>query len=129
MAITCTFSDEDGILTATARGSDDSPRDVEEHGISILKEAIARNCSRVLCDDRELTYRLSALNTHQAATQIAQIAPHIARVALVPRQDGRKDAEYWTTVATNRGLMVRTFADIGEARAWLKEQICFAMDA
>lgn len=72
--------------------------------------------SRILCDERDLEYRLGTTDTFRAAEFIAASAP---RVALVCAEQNLPDAGFRVDVTVNRGLKARVFTDLDEAHAWL----------
>ena len=74
----------------------------------------------MLCDERALVYALGVFDMFEAAKYAVQVAPKVARIAMVGSPEQMAELQFWETVATNRGLQVRTFHDIDEARAWLK---------
>ena len=55
MTISYSFAVENGLMIVTAAGSDDSVQEVMDYGVAIIAAAVASNCTRVLCDERDLT--------------------------------------------------------------------------
>jgi hypothetical protein len=102
-----------------AVGCDDSLDDVREYGKGVVEACRAAGCVRVLCDERELEYKLGAVDTFESAAFIAEYAPHVARIAIVCGPQQLADASFWETVAVNRGLSVRAFRDVPAAEEWL----------
>jgi hypothetical protein len=119
MAINYTLKKEGNNLEVTAAGFDGSLEEVQEYGMAVLQEAIRGNVSTVLCDETQLEYRLGTLDTYTSAEFISAHAPKLARVAIVCNDKGYTDASFWETVVVNRGLTVRVFKDVLEARKWL----------
>ena len=121
MAIDYTMTVQDKILTVHAWGFDESLEQVKQYGIALIEACVVNGVTHVLCDERDLEYRLSTIDTYEEAEFISAHAPHVARVAIIPNEKYVQDAQFWETVAVNRGLLVRMFQDPGAARVWLLE--------
>lgn len=119
MSITYSFRNEGDTLFVQASGVDDSLDDVLAYGAAVIEKALLHRATRILCDERQLIYRLTTLDTFAAAEFIAREAPHIARIALVCAPHQFADAAFWENVAVNRGLSVCAFKDPERAKAWL----------
>jgi hypothetical protein len=121
MAITFEMRAENSILFVTAKGIDDSIEEVKAFGAAIIRSAIEHQCTKILSDERELEYRLGALDNFESAQFIAEFAPKVGKVAIVCDQKYLEDGEFWQNVASNRGLMAGAFTDYDKAMAWLAE--------
>ena len=121
MGIEYGFEVRDGVLQVQAWGEDDSLEDVTGYGLAVIQAARANGCNRVLCEEQQLRYRLGTLDIHRSAAFMAEQAPDVARVAIVPPPEAADDAHFWETVAVNRGLQVRMFRDPEQARAWVTQ--------
>lgn len=119
MAINYTFENEAKLLKVKASGKDDTVEQVIEYGMAVLNAAISLECIKVLCDETELQYSIGTFDTYESARIISQNAPNIAQVAIVCNPLQIEDADFWSTVASNRGLHVRVFKTIDEANSWL----------
>ncbi len=119
MAIDFTACKKGDTLLVHAHGFDESLEQVEQYGMSIIAAALEQGAAQVLCDERELEYRLGTLDTYDAAAHIAAHAPAVCKVAIVCRPADIADAKFWETVAVNRGLTVRIFKEITDAYIWL----------
>lgn len=120
MAIDYSFHVDGNLLRVKASGRDESLEEVMAYGLAIIETAKESGCTRVLCDELELDYALGTFDTFEAAKFIAEQVPGVARVAIVCKQEQADDAEFWETVATNRGMSVRMFHDLEEAEAWIR---------
>jgi hypothetical protein len=109
-------------LFVTASGQDDGPEEVMAYAQAVIQLGIKHGVRRVLCDERNLQYRLGTLGIFDAAEYVAKIAPRIARAALVCAPGSAKDGRFWETVVVNRGLQVRVETDYDKALSWLKEE-------
>jgi hypothetical protein len=122
MSIQYSLKPEGDLLTVKTRGFDENLQEVEQYGLAVLEACKEGSYSRVLCDETELEYRLGTLDTYQSAVFLANHAPRLIKAAIVCNEKFVKDAQFWETVAVNRGLTVRVFKGIGSAREWLDDQ-------
>lgn len=123
MTISFEAESTDGLLTVTTSGQDDNPEEVIAYGSAVIDLAIRNHASRILCDERNLEYRLGTVDTFRAAEAIAARAPKVARVAIVCKPSDFEDGKFWETVAVNRGLEARFFTDIDKARIWVLKDV------
>lgn len=124
MAIDYTIDYDEGadLVRVQARGVDESLEEVQRYGTAVIDACRHRNCSLVLVDERELTYRLSTGETYELGQYYAAFCPQgVLRVALVVNQSNLEDAEFFETVTFNRGLQFNIFTSMDEALAWLKQ--------
>jgi hypothetical protein len=121
VSIQYSLSGEGDTLRVVASGFDDSREEVEAYGFAIIRTCLELGYRRVLCDESELEYRLSTLDTYRAAVVMAENAPDVARVAIVPNPRFVSDAHFWEDVAANRGLIVRIFRTLADAQRWLAD--------
>lgn len=119
MSIQYVLKSEGDLLTVKTTGFDESLEEVERYGLAILEACKAGNYLRVLCDETELEYRLSTLDTYESAVFLASQAPRLVKAAIVCNEKFVQDAHFWETVAVNRGLTVRVFKDAASAQEWL----------
>jgi hypothetical protein len=109
----------ENLLLITASGRDDNVRQVIDYGTAVIDLAIRHGATLILCDERNLEYRLDTFDTFQTAKHIAELAPKVIRVAIVCDPEFLEDGKFWETVAVNRALQVRVDTDIDRAKAWL----------
>ncbi len=107
-------------LRVKATGKDDNLEKVENYGIAVLEAAISCGCAKVLCDETELEYSLDTFDSFESAKFIAEHAPKISKTAIVCKPSNSLDADFWETVAVNRGLQVKMCKTLDEAEEWLK---------
>lgn len=120
MAIEVSFEKENDLLRVTTSGIDESIEEVKEYAMKIIDAATSFACTRILCDERYLRYKLSVTETFDYAKFVSETAPRIGKVAIVCQSAGINDAEFWENVTVNRGLMVKAFINIEDAEIWLK---------
>jgi hypothetical protein len=119
MAIHFSTLVEGDLMQVTTRGFDESLAQVQDYGMALVDRCQANGVRHVLCDERALEYRLTTCDTYKLAEFLAARIPLVARVAIVCNPKFAVDARFFEDVASNRGLSVRMFTDIGPARAWL----------
>ena len=119
MAIEFHCTIENTLLLVKTSGYDESLEEVQQYGLALIQACQEHGVTRVLCDESELEYRLGTLDIFESAAFMSQAAPEVARAAIVCNPRHAADAQFWETVAVNRGLQVRFFPDIEKARAWL----------
>lgn len=107
------------LLWVEARGADDDLAEVRAYGLAVIAAAQAAGVQRVLCDERELHYRLGFGDTWAAATALAEAAPGVGRLALVTALEEAGMARFFEDTAVTRGLQCRVFLDVEAARQWL----------
>jgi hypothetical protein len=114
----CIHTDGD-LLRVVASGKDDSLEDVNNYGSAVVAAALSSGCRRILCDERELQYSIDTVDIYESAEFMAQQARGVVRAAIVTPAGHEDDAEFWETVAVNRGLKVRMFRRLEDAERWL----------
>ena len=112
---------EDNLLKVKASGKDDNLEDVLNYTNAIIDAALQNNAHRILCDERDLEYNLSIGETFQLAEIVAEKHKYAERIAIVHHPQFETDAQFYETVATNRGLIVKVTSNIEFALKWLKE--------
>ena len=83
MSINFSIEVEDDLLRVTATGVDDNLEQVKEYGMAVIGAAIDYGVSRVLCNEKDLSYLLGTFDTYESARLIPEAAPKIAQVAIV----------------------------------------------
>lgn len=121
MAIHYETTCDNGVLRVTTRGSDDGLGAVISYADGVAASAKGCGCTKILCDERELTYDLSTMDTYAAAEAASVYGGLGARIAIVCRPEFLEAGIFYENVATNRGLHLKVTTDIGEAERWLSE--------
>lgn len=119
MAINFNISPKGKMLFVKASGEDENIEEVKEYAQAILESAFQNESNIILCDERELIYKLSVIDTFQLAEFVSQNCPLIFKVAIVTNTDNIKDINFYETVVTNRGMRLKVFNQIQEAEDWL----------
>ena len=120
MAINYTLSIEDKTLKVVATGKDDNLQDVKNYSQAVIEEAIKHQCNFVFCDERNLEYSLSMIDTYRLAEEASKKAKRTARIAIVCNEKYIEEGKFYETVASNRGVRVLVTSDYELAVSWLK---------
>jgi hypothetical protein len=120
MAIQYTIASEGDTLLVSAAGYDETLDEVQAYALAVINACQENGCTRVLCDETALEYRLGTIDTYQSAQFVAAHGAQIEMVAIVCSPRFSVDARFWEDVAVNRGLTVRVFREGDAARMWLR---------
>lgn len=120
MAIKYSIENNEKYLKVTANGVDDNLSQVMEYAQAVIAAAMEYQSSKILCDERNLKYNLAVMDTYQLAEFASQYAKYCAQIALVCNKQSMKDGEFYETVSSNRGLIVKVFSSFKEAEKWLE---------
>jgi len=121
MAIDYKIKYHNGILKVTTKGADENLEDVIQYANAIIEAAFKHQRRLILCDERELEYKLTTLDTYKLAEFASSYAQHIVKIVIVCNPRCLPEGKFCETVTTNRGLKVRITTDIEEAEKWLNE--------
>ena len=111
---------EGKLLKVATSGEDENLEEVIAYANDIIDRAVKGNCTRVVCDERNLIWKLSTFDTFQLAENTSLKAPRIAKIAIVCNSRYVEEGRFYETVATNRGLVIRVLSDYDEALKWLE---------
>jgi len=137
MTLIASTSVESGVLRVTVAGAFSLPV-AETNFLEILAAVASEECFKVLVDGRLVEGDPSTIQRFLYGSFAAEsVASHIrnGKVAQTPRfayvlQEPVLDPErFGETVALNRGLWVKVFENIDDARAWLRSAPASSADA
>lgn len=120
MAINYRFELDNKTLNVFANGKDENLEEVMAYGQAILEYAISHDCNKILCDERNLEYALSTVDTYELAKAASEAARAVGKIAVVCNKKYLDNGEFFETVAVNRGLIVFVTADYEKAIEWIK---------
>jgi hypothetical protein len=120
MSIEYSINVAGGVVRVKASGEDESLEQTKKYSLAVLQAAIDTDTRKVLCDERDLDYKLDIFETFELAKIIAENVKKMGRLAIVCKPEHVKSGKFWETVAINRGLYVRFFLSLEEAEEWLK---------
>lgn len=119
MAIQYSFNKTGDMLEVETSGFDESLKEVKAYGYAVIVEAIQSNCKQVLCNELNLEYRLGTIDLFQSGKFIAENAPGVGKVAIVTTEKQLPEIKFWENVVNNRGLRLKVFSEVQEAKNWL----------
>lgn len=115
------FAECDGFVHASVTG-DNSASNVQAYLYDVLQECKRRNCYRVLIEENLQGPRLDVDQVFSIASEGAMGAlGFFHAIAFVDVEMGEM-AHFAETVAMNRGMPIRAFPTVGEAKAWIAAQ-------
>jgi hypothetical protein len=119
MEYSITADDEFLRVQVSGRDTDRPPSDV---CAIILQESAKSGRPRILIE-LDQKFPLSPTSQHALVTRLPEIGfTHEHRIALVHRTaEARKSNDFINLVAANRGVMVRNFPGLDDAKTWLRE--------
>ena len=87
----------------------------------VQRECAARNCPRLLIEERLEGPRLGTTSVFEIAAENSATAQgHFKAIAYVDVNAEGNLMQFAETVAINRGLPVRVFSSVGDAENWLR---------
>jgi hypothetical protein len=87
----------------------------------IQRECAARNCFRLLIEERLVGPRLGTTSVFEIASEGTDRAHgRFKAIAYVDVNAEGNRMEFAETVAINRGLPIRVFSSVGDAENWLR---------
>jgi len=120
MSYQLTFSDRPTYLHVVVTG-ENSRDTVERYTEEVVRECTARNCPRILIEERLVGPRLGTIDVFTlvaaASTRYLGVFKSVAYVDVYAVGDTMSFAE---NVAVNRAFPVRVFATVAAAEKWLQ---------
>jgi len=110
---------EDNILFVKTTGFDRDLDDAKNYGIAIINKAVECNTPKILCDEMELEYRLSIVETFQLAKYISKNTPAYGKLAIVTNKVNKFAGDFFANAGNNRGLTINFFSSVDRAKDWL----------
>jgi hypothetical protein len=118
-----TIKPEAGFLHFIVTGTNDADT-VARYLNEVRRECIARQCFRVLIEERLEGPRLSTFPVYKVASEGSERARGLLHaVAYVDVNAEGHLMEFAETVAVNRGLPMAIFTTVSEAREWLLRSV------
>lgn len=116
-----TLTQGPGYLHAVVTGENTS-ENVAGYLQEVLRECIARDCHRLLIEERLVGTRLGTTSVFEIVSEgSAQALGHFNAIAYVDANAAGNRMEFAETVALNRGLPVRLFSSVADAEKWLRD--------
>lgn len=124
MSYKVTFDLKDGYLHVVATGTN-SKENVERYLEDTLHECVARNCFRLLIEERLEGPRLDAMDIFNIASRgQGHAGGHRLIIAYVDvNARSASLMKFAEDVAVNRGIFVRVFPSVADAERWMVDFI------
>jgi hypothetical protein len=124
MTYKLTIHQKPSYLHAIVTGSNNR-ENVQRYLQEIRGECIARNCFRVLVEERLEGPRIGAMDVFRIASEGSSKASRIFQaIAYVDVNVDDGLMKFAETVAVNRGVPVAVFGTVAEAQQWLLDRAC-----
>jgi hypothetical protein len=122
MSYKVTFDQAAGYLHAFVTGTN-SKQNVMAYLADILNECRSRDCFRVLIEECLEGPRLDMTDIYEIASQGQRLAPGRRPAIAYVDVNARSAAnmKFAEDVAVNRGIFVRVFPSVADARRWLED--------
>lgn len=75
MSIKYTFENKENYLLVNCTGFDDDINDVINYASAVFEKAIYYKVANILCDERNLVYKISEIDTFKVAENASKFAP------------------------------------------------------
>jgi hypothetical protein len=124
MSYKVAFGQKAGYLHAVATGTN-SKQNVVRYLADILHECVARDCFRVLIEERLEGPRMGTMDIFEIASQApSRAAGRLPVIAYVDVNSTRRsDMKFAENVAVNRGIFVRVFPSVADAERWIVDLV------
>ena len=119
MGIAFSTKIEEGILHVQASGFDESLEDVQRYAAGVLQQCMESDVRFILCDERELEYRLGTFDLYELGKFFSSFVPRDIRVAIVCNPEVISDTVFFENVVVNRGHCLKIFRETDMAKRWL----------
>jgi len=120
MTYTVTFGQKAGYLHAVATGTN-TKANVMRYLADILRECVARDCFRVLIEERLEGPRMGTMDIFDIASKGQN--RDAARLPIIAYVDvnaiNTSDMKFAEDVAVNRGTFIRVFPSVADAELWI----------
>jgi hypothetical protein len=124
-----TITKEADFLHAVITGTNDADT-VARYLDELRRECVARQCYRLLIEERLEGPRLSTFPVYKVVTEGSERARGLLHaIAYVDVNAEGHLMDFAETVAVNRGLPIAMFPTVEKARAWLQRTRAVAQDA
>jgi hypothetical protein len=121
MSVTLTVHEKPTYLHVIVMGQN-SRENVERYLEELLKECRARNCFRVLLEERLEGPRLGTIDVFEIVSNGTEGIPRpLQAVAFVDVNAKGDLMEFAETVAFNRGFLMKVFTTVAAAEKWLRD--------
>lgn len=122
MAYSWTFQYQAPILEVKAVGTEEHFKEAMNYAFAVHDAIIANSACGVMCDERELIYNLSLVDTFKLAQGAMDHYSGIKAIAIVASKAQLTEVKLYCTYLSVNGIKAHSFLQLEEARTWLLEQ-------
>ena len=121
MALDYTIDIDGDLLTVTTSGFDENVDEAVAYGQSVISRCVESQCRKILVNESEMTAVLDKVSQYEMVRQLVSLVPYDLFVAFVVNEDNFEDTSFGVLVAENRGMNIKAFLLLDEAREWLQQ--------
>jgi len=121
MALDFTIDIDGDLLTVTTSGFDENVDEAVAYGQSVISSCVENQCRKILVNESEMTAALDKVSQYEMVQQLVSLVPYDLFVAFVVNEDNFEDTSFGVLVAENRGMHIKAFLQMDEAREWLQQ--------
>ena len=122
MALEYSINANDGLLTVTTSGFDENVEEAVSYGKSVITACVENQCRKLLVNEANVTSVLDKGGQYNMVQQLTSLVPHDIFIAFVASPEHFADTSFGALVAENRGMHIKAFTSVVEAKEWLQEQ-------
>ena len=94
MPIEYQIRDEGALLKVKAVGTCDTLDELKEYALAMHEAALLAGLTRVLVDERELCYHLTAVDSFKSGKFVAEMPPLGSKIAVACNSEGKAGAKF-----------------------------------
>jgi len=119
MAIRYQVEQQYNYVLVKTSGSQKSREEAAAYKTAVVRTAGEYSVSSLLCDERELEYRMALFDTFELASAVWEYAPCVERVAVVCSEEDAPERTRYQSLIAAGGLQMKVTADMEDALSWL----------
>lgn len=120
MSIQATYTLTNERMLVEASGINESAEQLFAFVREMNAKAEAANVYKVLCDERNLDYKVSILLLLELGKETATLTEFLNKVAIVVKPRYIEDGKFYENVVRNHGGHILVTTDYAEAEQWLQ---------
>lgn len=122
MAYSWTFHFQSPILEVKAVGKEEHFDEAKNYAFAVHDAIIENGACGVMCDERELKYNLSLIDTFKLAQGALDHYSGIKAIAIVASPAQHTEVKLYCTYLNVNGISAHSFLQPEDARSWLMDQ-------
>ncbi len=122
MALDFTIDIDGDLLAVTTSGFDENVDEAVAYGQSVISRCVENQCRKILVNESKMTAVLDKVSQYEMVQHLVSLVPYDLSIAFVVNEDNFEDTSFGVLVAENRGVNIKAFLLVDEAREWLQQQ-------